>query len=484
MLLIFGSAACKSVVDRGGDKLGYHLIDAFTDILAVKHLAALIIYDVTLSVHDIVVLQDRLTGLEVAALNGFLCLLNGVGQHLVVKRSVLVNSEGLHHVHHSLRAEKTHDIIGHGDEEAALARVALTAGTATQLIIDTAGLVALGAADEQAACGSDLLGFLRAHHLVRIHALTEHCSCLEYLLIGRFGIACCLGDDLVGEAGFAQVVLCKILCVTAEHDIGTTACHVRCDGHGAELACLSDYLRFLLVVLGVQDIVLDAALFKKSGQIFALFYGDSADQNGLTLFVALDYLLDNGLILADIVFVHDIGVVDPRNGLVRGYLDDIQLIYSRKLLSLCDGRTGHTGELFVKSEVVLEGDGRKGLVLTLNIDMLLGLYRLMQTLAVAAAKHDTAGKLVNDEYLAVFDDIVDITLHYAVGTQRLIDMMREGGVFDIGVIFKIKGTLCLLDASCSEGRSSRLLVDDVVCVDVFVLFLLGIGGGVDLDLES
>ena len=484
MLLIFGSAACKSVIDRGGDKLGYHLIDALADILAVKHLAALIVYNVTLSVHDIVVLQDRLTGLEVAALNGLLCLLDGVGQHLVVKRSVLVNAEGLHHVHHSLRAEKTHNVVGHGDEEAAFARVALTSGTAAQLIIDTAGLVALGAANKQAAGCSDLLGFLRADHLVRIHALAEHCSCLEYLLVGRFGIACCLGDDLVGKARLAQVVLCKIFCVTAEHDIRTTACHVRRDGDSAELTCLSDDLRFLLVVFGVQNVVLDAALSKKAGQVLALFDGYSADQHRLTLFVTLDDLLDDSLILTDIILEHDIGMVDPHNGLVRGYLDDIQLIDSRKLLGLGDRGTGHTGELFVKSEVVLESDGRKGLVLALNIDVLLGLNSLMQALAVAAAEHDTAGELVNDKYLAVFDNIVDIALHYAVGTQRLIDMMREGGVFDVGVIFKIKGTLCLLNTPCSEGRSSRLLVDNIVCVDILVLFLLGIGGGVDLDLES
>ena len=44
--------------------------------------------------------------------------------------------------------------------EAALAGVALTAGTAAQLIVNPPGLVALGADDEQAAGRADLLGLL------------------------------------------------------------------------------------------------------------------------------------------------------------------------------------------------------------------------------------------------------------------------------------------------------------------------------------
>ena len=138
MLLIFGSAAGKSVVHGGGDKLGYHLMDAVADILTVEHLTAFVIDNVTLGVHNIVVFQNGFTGLEVSALNCLLSLLDSAGKHLVVKRSVLINAEGLHHIHHSLRAEKTHYIIGHCNEEAAFAGVALTAGTATQLIIDTA----------------------------------------------------------------------------------------------------------------------------------------------------------------------------------------------------------------------------------------------------------------------------------------------------------------------------------------------------------
>ena len=58
-------------------------------------------------------------------------------------------------------------------------------------------------------------------------------------------------------------------------------------------------------------------------------------------------------------------------------------------------------ELLVHAEVVLERDRREGLVLLLDPHALLGLDRLVQTLAPAAAFEDAAGELVDDLHLAV-----------------------------------------------------------------------------------
>ena len=69
----------------------------------------------------------------------------------------------------------------------------------------------------------------------------------------------------------------------------------------------------------------------------------------------------------------------------------------------------------VQAEVVLEGDGRQRLALALDLDMLLGLDGLMQTLAVAAAEHQTARELVDDDDLTVLDDVVDVALHRCRG---------------------------------------------------------------------
>ena len=51
---------------------------------------------------------------------------------------VVVDLQGLHHFLHPLGAEQAHDVILQAEEEAALAGVALTAGTAAELVVDAA----------------------------------------------------------------------------------------------------------------------------------------------------------------------------------------------------------------------------------------------------------------------------------------------------------------------------------------------------------
>ena len=233
------------------------------DILAVKHLAALAVDDIALLVHDIVVFKDAFTGLEVAALDRALRLLDGVGEHLMVKRGVLIDLHRVHKAGEPVGTEETHDIVRQRKVEAALAGVALTAGTAAQLVIDTAGLVALGAKDEEAADGAHLLGFRVRLRLVCLHALGKHRARSEDVLIVRLGVAGGLGDGGFVIARLAQVGLGHELGVAAEGDIGAAACHVRRYRDSAELAGLSDDLGFLLMVLRVQNRVRDAAALEQ-----------------------------------------------------------------------------------------------------------------------------------------------------------------------------------------------------------------------------
>ena len=116
--------------------------------------------------------------------------------------------------------------------------------------------------------------------------------------------------------------------------------------------------------------------------------------------------------------------------------------------------------------------------------MLLRLDGLMQTLAVTAAEHEAAGELIDDDDLAVLHDIVDVALHDAVGLQRLVDVVRERGVFEVCKVFQPERRLRLGDAAGGERGGARLLVHDVVGVQILVLFLLLIDGGVDLHLQA
>src|SRR5699024_9538357 len=124
-------------------------------------------------------------------------------------------------------------------------RVTLTRGTTTQLVIDTAGLVALRAQHVEATGFAGLLSLL----------LGPLAGLVDLLIPGL----------LVGlrvlhrvETALAQILVGDDVRVTAQHDVRTTAGHVRRDGHRTRQTSTGDDLRLLLVVLSVQHVVLNA----------------------------------------------------------------------------------------------------------------------------------------------------------------------------------------------------------------------------------
>jgi hypothetical protein len=55
----------------------------------------------------------------------------------------------------------------------------------------------------------------------------------------------------------------------------------------------------------------------------------------------------------------------------------------------------------------------------------------MQAVAVAAALHHAAGELVDDDELAVLDDIVLVALEQPVRAQRLVDVVDAADVLRV-----------------------------------------------------
>src|SRR5439155_16622571 len=121
---------------------------------------------------------------------------------------------------------QSHEVVVAGEVEASLARIALAAGAAAQLVVDAARLVALGAEDVEPA--------------ELAHAL-------------------------------------------AELDVDAAAGHVRRDRHGAGLAGVLDDLGLARVLLRVQDVVLDALTCEQLRQVLRGLDRDRADEDGLAL---------------------------------------------------------------------------------------------------------------------------------------------------------------------------------------------------------
>ena len=124
-----------------------------------------------------------------------------------------------------------------------------------------------------------------------------------------------------------------------------------------------------------------------------------------------------------------------------------------ELLGLGHRRAGHAGQLVVQAEVVLERDRGEGHALALDPHALLGLDRLVQTLGPAPAGHLAAGELVDDDDLAVLDDVVAVALVEGVGLERLLEVAGEARV----------GVVHVLDAEQLSIFSMPSSVEETAC---------------------
>src|SRR5690606_25383053 len=141
--------------------------------------------------------------------------------------------------------------------EAALPRVALPAGAASELVVDAAGVVALGAEHVEAAELADLLALGGGLGGVAI---------LQRLELGLALLA--VEVDVLGP----QVPLGQDLGVAAEDDVHPAAGHVGGHGDRLEAAGLGDDLGLPGVLLGVEHLVGDAPLVEEAGQLLGLLH--------------------------------------------------------------------------------------------------------------------------------------------------------------------------------------------------------------------
>ena len=124
----------------------------------------------------------------------------------------------------------------------------------------------LRADDEQATRRAYLVRLLGDLVLIFLVELCEGAACIQDLLIVRLREAGRLADELLADLHAAHLRLGKIFRITAEHDIGAAARHIRRDRHRAGFTGLCDDLRFLLMIFRIEDFMFDMALFEHRAQ--------------------------------------------------------------------------------------------------------------------------------------------------------------------------------------------------------------------------
>ena len=174
---------------------------------------------------------------------------------------------------------------------------------------------------------------------------------------------------------------------------------------------------------GVQHVVWNLAHVEHTAQQLRDFHRCGTHQRRTSALAHGHDLVDHGVILLAGCLIDAVVLVVTDNRTVGGNLHHVEFIDVPELTGLRRCRTGHTGELVVHTEIVLQGDGGKGLRSLFHGHVLLGLYGLVQTVAPLTAFHDTARLLIHDLHLTVHHDVFIVAVEHRVGFQQLLERM-------------------------------------------------------------
>ena len=143
---------------------------------------------------------------------------------------VRLNAEALQHLLHAA-AENAHEIVFERQKEFGCARVALTARTTAELVVDAAAFMAFGRKNVKTA------SLKRAP-----------------LLIGDLGFDfLALAGDCFFSVAFFKRFKNVFVDRAAKLNVGPASGHVGCDRHGARNACIGDNIGFLFVETRIQN---------------------------------------------------------------------------------------------------------------------------------------------------------------------------------------------------------------------------------------
>jgi hypothetical protein len=150
-------------------------------------------------------------------------------------------------------------------------------------------------------------------------------------------------------------------------------------------------------------------------QFFRFLDGCSANQDRSTNRLHLVDLGNDSVELATLRLEDKVSRVVTNHLAVGWNCDDWQVVNSIELFRFCFSCTSHPCELVVHAEIVLEGDSRHCHILATNPNVLLGLDRLVKSLAVAAANHHAAGEFIDDDDFTIANDVVLVSHVNSIG---------------------------------------------------------------------
>ena len=120
-------------------------------------------------------------------------------------------------------------------------------------------------------------------------------------------------------------------------------------------------------------------------------------------------VLDHHVELDLFVLVDQVRLVKTNHWSVGWDCDHTELVGGHKLSGFGFRSTGHTRELLIHPEVVLQGDCCQRLVLSLDGYALFGFDGLVHALVVATTTQDTTGVLIHNLNFTVNNHVVTVS---------------------------------------------------------------------------
>src|SRR5690606_33095364 len=131
--------------------------DALGNVARIEQPVALLVDHLALLVGHVVVFEELLADIEVAAFDLALRVLDRARYPGMLDRLAFLHAELAHEPRDALGPEDAQQVVLEREVEAARAGIALAAGAAAQLVVDAPRFVPLGADHVQAARRHDLL---------------------------------------------------------------------------------------------------------------------------------------------------------------------------------------------------------------------------------------------------------------------------------------------------------------------------------------
>ena len=172
--------------------------------------------------------------------------------------------------------------------------------------------------------------------------------------------------------------------------------------------------------------------------------------------------LDDRVILFLLGLEDRVVIVDALHRNVGRNRDDVHAVDIAELLLLGEGGTGHAGLLVKFIEEVLERDGCQRSGLLLDFHVLLSLDCLVKTVGIAAARHNAAREVVDDQDLVILDDVILVSVHEVVGAKGQIHGVLDLQVLRVGQVLDVEELLDLMHARLGQRDDLILFVDDEI----------------------